>query len=312
VKILVLGAGATGGYFGGRLAQAGADVTFLVRERRAAQLAADGLVVKSPHADFSVRARSVTQSGLRPEYDLVLLTCKAYDLDSAIESVRPATGAGAHVIPLLNGLSQVERLSAGFGAARVVGGTCGIAGQLTPEGEIRQLTPLHRIAYGMLPATSAAARAKLDALHAAYKRTPVDAVLAEDIVLELWEKFVLLTSLAAMTCLMRGSVGDILATADGEALMGETLEACVRTATAAGHAPRDKALGFMRGLLFARGSAFTASMLRDLEGGYRTEADHIVGDMLKRARAAGVDPGPLRAAYAHLQAREARRSREGG
>jgi 2-dehydropantoate 2-reductase len=312
VKILVLGAGATGGYFGGRLAQAGADVTFLVRERRAAQLAADGLVVKSPHGDFSVRARSVTQSGLRPEYDLVLLTCKAYDLDSAIESVRPAMGSGAHVMPLLNGLLQIERLADEFGAARVVGGTCGIAGQLTPAGEIHQLKPLHRIAYGMLPGTSAAARAKLDELHGVYQQTPVDAVLAEDIVLELWEKFVLLTSLAAMTCLMRASVGDIMATDDGEALMGETLAACVRTATAAGHPPRAKALGSIRELLFARGSTFTASMLRDLEGGHRIEADHIVGDMVKRARAAGVDPGPLRAAYAHLQAREARRSREGG
>jgi 2-dehydropantoate 2-reductase len=310
VKILVLGAGATGGYFGGRLAQAGADVTFLVRERRAAQLAADGLVVKSPHGDFAVRARHVTGSGLRPEYGLVLLTCKAYDLDSAIASVRPAMAAGTHVMPLLNGLSQVERLAAEFGGGRVVGGTCGIAGQLTPEGEIRQLTPLHRIAYGMLPETSAEARAKLDALHGYYRKTPVDAVLAEDIVLELWEKFVLLTSLAAMTCLMRASVGDILAAADGEALMEETLQACVRTAAAVGHPPREKALGFMRGLLFARSSAFTASMLRDLESGSRTEADHIVGDMLRRARAAGVDPGPLRAAYAHLQAREARRSRE--
>jgi 2-dehydropantoate 2-reductase len=312
VKILVLGAGATGGYFGGRLAQAGAEVTFLVRERRAAQLAAHGLVVKSPHGDFTVRARHVTRPELRPEYDLVFLTCKAYDLDSAVESVRPAIGADAHVMPLLNGLAQVDRLTVEFGAARVVGGTCGIAGQMTPEGEIRQLTPLHRIAYGLLPATGAAARAKLDALHGFYRQTPVDAVLAEDIVLELWEKFVLLTSLAAMTCLMRGSVGDILAAADGEALMGETLEACVRTAAAAGHPPRAQSLGFMRGLLFARGSAFTASMLRDLEGGYRTEADHIVGDMLGRARAAGVDPGPLRAAYCHLQAREARRAREGG
>jgi 2-dehydropantoate 2-reductase len=164
----------------------------------------------------------------------------------------------------------------------------------------------------MLPETSAEARAKLEALHAFYKRTPVDAVLAEDIVLELWEKFVLLTSLAAMNCLMRGSVGDILAAADGAALMGETLEACIRTAAAAGHPPRETALAFTKGLLFARGSEFTASMLRDLEGGYRTEADHIVGDMLKRARAAGVDPGPLRAAYCHLQTHQARRKREGG
>jgi 2-dehydropantoate 2-reductase len=312
MKILVLGAGATGGYFGGRLAQAGGDVTFLVRERRAAQLAADGLVVKSPHGDFSVRVPFVLQAQARPDYDLVILTSKAYDLDAALESIRPVMGPTVHALPLLNGLAHLDRLDAVFGAPRVLGGTCHIAGTMTPTGEIRQLTPLHRIAYGLRPGTSPDARAKLDALHAAFSRAPLDAVLADDIMLELWEKYVLLATLAAMTCLMRASVGDIMATGEGEALMEETLEACVRTAAAAGHPPREKALAGARKFLFERGSAFTASMLRDMEGGQRTEADHIVGDMLKRARAAGIDPGPLREAYAHLQAYQARRKRAGG
>jgi 2-dehydropantoate 2-reductase len=310
MKILVLGAGATGGYFAARIAQVGADVTFLVRERRAAQLAANGLVVRSPHGDFTVRAQFVQQPEVRPEYDLVYLTCKAYDLDSAIESIRPAMGPAAHVMPLLNGLVHVDRLASEFGAARVIGGTCGIQGTMTPEGEIRQLGTLHRIAYGMLPGTSADARAKLDTLHGFYKRTPVDAVLADDILLELWEKFVLLTTMASMTTLMRGGIGDALAGDEGEAIVEETLQACAQTAARAGHTVRDKQMAAYRKILFARSSDFAASMLRDIEGGRRVEADHIVGDMLKRARAAGVDPGPLRIAYAHLQAYQARRKRE--
>ncbi len=249
---------------------------------------------------------------MRPEYDLVLLTCKAYDLDSALESIRPAMGPAAHLLPLLNGLAHIERLGAEFGAGRVIGGTVAIPAHMTPEGEIQQLGAFHRIAYGPLPGTSADARAKLERIHALYQRTPLEAVLADDIMLELWEKFVLLTTLAAMTCLMRGSVGDVLAADDGEALMAETLEACRRTAAAAGHPPRDESLARARSMLFVRGSAFMASMLRDLEGGHRIEADHIVGDMLRRARAAGVEPGPLRAAYSHLQAHQARRKREGG
>jgi len=311
MKILVLGAGATGGYFAGRIAHVGGDVTFLVRERRAAQLAANGLVVKSPHGDFSLRAQFVKQAEVTPQYDLVFLTCKAYDLDSAIDSIRPAMGPGAHVMPLLNGLAHVERLAAEFGTARVIGGTCGIPATLTPEGEVRQLGPLHRIAYGALPGTSADARAKLEALHGLYKRTPIDAVLAEDILLELWEKFVLLTTMASMTTLMRGAIGDVLAADEGEALVEETLAACAQTAARAGYPVRDKQMGAFRKLLFARGSDFAASMLRDIEGGHQVEAEHIVGDMLKRARAAGVDPGPLRVAYAHLQAYQAKRKREG-
>jgi 2-dehydropantoate 2-reductase len=310
MKILVLGAGATGGYFGGRLAQAGGDVTFLVRERRAAQLAARGLVVRSPHGDFTLPAKFVRQADVRPEYDLVILTCKAYDLDAAIASIRPALGPAAHVLPLLNGLAHVDRLIAEFGAGRVLGGTCGIPATLTPEGDVVQLGPLQRIAYGMLPGTSGEARAKLEALHALYKKTSIECTLADDIMLELWEKFVLLTTLAAMTCLMRGAVGDIMATDEGAALVTETLDACAQTAAAAGHAPREKALAAFRRLLLEHGSTFTASMLRDVEAGNRTEGEHIVGDMLRRARAARIDPGALRAAHCHLQVYAVRRERE--
>ena len=310
MKILVLGAGATGGYFAGRLVQVGGDVTFLVRDRRAKQLAARGLVVQSPHGDFTVPAKFVKQPDVRPEYDLVLLTCKAYDLDAAIASIRPAMGPSTHVLPLLNGLAHVDRLIAEFGAGRVIGGTCGIPATLTPDGDVVQLGPLHRIAYGLLPGTSPDARAKLEQLHALYTKTPIDAVLAEDVAQELWEKFVLLTTLATMTCLMRGAVGDIVAADEGAALIAETLDACARTAAAAGHAPREKALAAFRKLLLERGSTFTASMLRDVESGNRTEGEHIVGDMLRRARAAGVEPGPLRAGYCNLQTYAVRRERD--
>jgi 2-dehydropantoate 2-reductase len=192
----------------------------------------------------------------------------------------------------------------------VIGGTCGIPATLTPEGDVVQLGPLHRIAYGVLPGTSPDARAKIGELHALYTKTPIDAVLAEDVAQELWEKFVLLTTLATMTCLMRGAVGDIMAADEGETLMTEALEACARTAAAAGHAPREKALAAFRKLLLDRASTFTASMLRDVESGNRTEGEHIVGDMLRRARAAGVEPGPLRVAHCHLQAYAVRRERE--
>jgi 2-dehydropantoate 2-reductase len=312
VQILILGAGAIGGYFGGRLVQAGADVTFLVRERRAAQLAAHGLVVKSPHGDFTLDVRFVQQAGLRSTYELVIVACKAYDLNAAIDSIRSVVGPGTHVLPLLNGLAHIDRLRAEFGAARVLAGTCRIPATLTADGEIHQLGPFHAITYGPLPGASAEARAKLDTLHEFYRRTPVEAARSDDMMLELWEKFVMLATLAAMTCLMRASVGDVMATDDGEALMAETLAAAVQTAAAAGYRPREQAQAGFRKMLFERGSPFTASMLRDLESGQRVEADHIVGDMLKRARAAGVDPGPFRAAYCHLQASQARPRREGG
>jgi 2-dehydropantoate 2-reductase len=309
MRILVLGAGAIGGYFGGRLVQAGADVTFLVRERRAEQLRERGLVVRSPHGDFTVPVRTIVQADRGSTADLVLLTCKAYDLDSAIETIRAAVGPATCIVPLLNGVAHIDRLVAAFDAARVAGGSCAIPATLTPEGEVVQLGTFHRIVFGRLASTSADAEPKLEALRDRYAATPVPVELSADMMTALWEKFVGLATLAAMTCLMRASVGDILHADDGAALLAETFEACRRTAEAEGYPPRAPALESFRGMLSDRASTLTASMLRDLEGGGRTEAAHIVGDMLRRAQAAAIDPGPLRAAWCHLQAAERIRSR---
>ncbi len=310
MKILVLGAGAIGGYFGGRLVQAGGDVSFLVRERRRAQLAERGLVVRSPHGDFNVPVRTVTSDAPGGSADLVLLACKAYDLEPAIAAIAPAVGDSTTVMPLLNGLAHVERLQAAFGSARVAGGSCGIPATLTDEGEVVQLGNFHRIVFGRLPGTAVGAQAKLQTLHRLFQATPVDVELSEHMMLALWEKFVGLATLAAMTCLMRGAVADILSADDGAAMMAEAYAACDATARAAGHVPREAAMAGFRAMFADRSSPLTASMLRDLENGGRTEGAHIVGDMLARARAAGVDPGPLRTAWCHLQAAEHRRLRE--
>ncbi len=307
MKILILGAGGIGGYFGGRLVQAGADVQFLVRPRRQAQLQANDLVVRSPHGDFTVPVRTVQSGQVDAPADLLLLACKAYDLDAAIESIAPAIGPRTTLVPLLNGLAHIDRLQAALGPERVAGGSCAIPATLTAEGEVHQLGPFHRIVFGPLPGTAADARPKLQALHDLFKRTPVDVALEEQMQRALWEKFTGLATLAAMTCLMRGTVGEIVRTDDGAALFARTFAACEAAARAAGHEPRAAASASFRAIWADPASKLTASMLRDLESGGRTEAAHIVGDMLRRVRAAGAEPGALEAAWCHLQVAEARR-----
>ncbi len=308
MKVLILGAGAVGGYFGGRLVQTGADVTFLVRPQRAQKLARDGLVIRSPLGDAQIPVRTVLQEAVQPEFDLVILSCKAYDLDASISAIGGAMGAKTLVLPLLNGMAQLARLEQAYGSARVLGGTCYIASTMDADGAIRHLGKFQGINCGPRPGNHAHAATLLGELAQAYARVAVECKVSADIEQDMWEKFVLLASLAAMTCLMRASVGEILAAADGEALMREMLSTSVAAARAAGHAPRAESLQRTEGMLFARGSAFTASMLRDLEAGGRVEADHIVGDMLRHARAAGADARLLAAAYCHLQAYEARRT----
>jgi 2-dehydropantoate 2-reductase len=305
MKILVLGAGGIGGYFGGRLAAAGADVTFLVRARRAEQLAANGLIIKSPRGDLQLPVATVLAPQLRPGYDLVFLTCKAYDLAAAVEAVAPAVDARTALLPALNGIQHLDVLKDNFGAERVLGGVAQIAVTLTPEGEIHHLSEFHVLSFGEL---SGQRSPRCEDFARLCARANFTSRPSDNIHLELWEKFVFLATLAAMTCLMRASVGAITGTGDGEALMREMLEECRKVAAASGHEPRPEVLARYASLLTDRNSGFTASMLRDIERKGPTEGDHIVGDMLRRARQLGIDAPLLRVAHSHLQAYEAART----
>ena len=312
MRVLVVGAGATGGYFGARLAAAGRDVTFLVRPARAARLAEGGLSVRSPLGDFRVeRPATVTAGAIAGPFDLVLLSCKAYDLGSALDDVAPAVGPGTMVLPILNGLAHLDALDARFGPERVLGGSCAIAATLSPEGEIVQMSELHALTFGERDGTRPERIARVAAI---MEGAGFAARLSETILLEMWEKWVFLATLACGTCLMRAPVGDIVAAPGGRAVMLGLLDECRGIAAGAGHAPRDKFLETSRGTLTAEGSRFTASMLRDIERGARIEADHIVGDLLARGRAADPDGAwpHLAAAYTHLKAYETRRTREQG
>lgn len=315
MRILVLGAGGTGGYFGGRLAQAGADVTFLVRPARAARLREHGLVIRSPRGDAQLPVQTITaeqaagwvqQGG---HADLVLLSCKAYDLEDAITAIRPVVGERTVVLPVLNGLAHLERLDAAFGESRVLGGLCHISATTAPDGAVLHLSngqgpAVHSITFG--ERTPHAPRARTEAIRDVFATAQFDSVLAENVMQDMWEKFTFLASLAAMTCLMRATVGEIVATDEGRALNEAMFTACERVAAASGYPNRQPARERGVNVLTQAGSPLTASMLRDLENGGRVEADHIVGDMLRRGRALGVDVSLLRVAFAHLQAYQQR------
>lgn len=311
MKILVLGAGGIGGYFGARLAEAGADVTFLVRPKRREQIARDGLRVESPLGNARLDVRTVVAGEVRPDYDLVLFTCKAYDLESATDAIAPAVGPRAAagkacaVLPLLNGLAHFERLDERFGRANVMGGTCQINATLRGDGVVVHGDSLQRVLFGE---RDRAKSARAQAFAQVMATTRIDWKLSDDIVQDLWEKIVFLCALASTTCLFRGRVSEIVAAPGGREAMERALAANEQIARAAGHAPRPEMLDFSRKRLTDPAGTWSASMLRDLEAGRPVEADHIVGWMLGRARAQGVDDTILSLAYTHLKTYEARRA----
>jgi len=307
MRILVLGAGGIGGYFGARLHDAGGAVTFLVRPARAAQLRESGLQVLSPHGNLKINPKVVTRDELvesHQAFDVIVLSCKAYDLASAIAAIAPAVGQTSVILPLLNGVSHIDTLAARFGAERVLGGVAFISVMLAPSGEIRHLNTSHRLAAGSLTAAPSAWLAPLAQL---FSSSEFDFVLTDDIERTMWDKFVFLSTLAAATCTLRASIGDILRTTTGEEFISGLLGECASVAAACGHPVGEAALAAYRKQLTEPGSGLMASMLRDVERGGATEADHILGDMVGRAQAEGVAVPLLRLAYSHLQAYELRR-----
>lgn len=307
MRVLVLGAGALGGYFGGRALERGVDVTFLVRPRRAEQLARDGLVVESKFGEIRRPVPTVATAG--PGYDAVLLTAKAYDLDSAIAAIRPAVEAGASVLPVLNGMSHMDRLNEAFGKERVWGGMAQISATLTPDGVIRQVQDWCNVVFGEQDGRMDGRAAELAA---AMGRGPgMNAVAVPDIMQRMWDKLAFISTLAGATVLFRAAVGDIVRAGGGK-LLETLLERNVAVAAANGFPIRDEVLAPYRKSISDPNSPVTASLLKDLEAGGPNEADHILGYIADAAERAGLPAELQRAAWLHAKAQGERRRREGG
>jgi 2-dehydropantoate 2-reductase len=305
MRVLVVGAGAIGGYFGGRMLQAGQDVTFLVRPRRAAELAAAGLVIKSPNGDVTLKNPPALQADkLDEKFDVVLLSCKAFDLDDAIKSFAPAVGPQTSIIPLLNGMLHLDVLDQKFGRERVLGGLCAIAVTLNERREVVQLAPMQSLTFGERDGKMSG---RVRAIAEVFASGKFGAVASEHIIQEMWEKWIFLATLAASTSLMRTSLGNILAAPGGKDFVLGVLDECIGIATAEGYEPRAPFLERSRNTLTDEGSQLTASMFRDIKAGAPVEADHVIGDLIARGDGAKVPVPRLRTAYTHLKAYEKQR-----
>ena len=301
MRILILGAGATGGYFGARLAQAGVDVRFLLRPARARQVREHGLRVRSPLGDLQLAVPVLTGDELATagRFDLVVLGCKAYDLDSAIDAIAPAVGPGTTVLPLLNGLAHYPLLDTRFGRGNVLGGLCFISAVLAADGAIEHLDRPARLTFGERDAAVLSER--VQALAAACAAAGIDHVATTDIAGEQWIKYSFLAALAAGTSLMRSDIGGIVARDGGSEWMTALHDECLAVAAASGHPVPDKAAAIARASLIRPGSPMKASMLRDLEAGRPIEAAHLVGDLSSRAARAGLAVPLLHTAWVALQ-----------
>jgi 2-dehydropantoate 2-reductase len=304
MRTLILGAGAIGAYFGARLAQAGGDVTFLVRPGRRDVLRERGINVRSPFGDLHLAPKLVVREDLRERFDVIVLSCKAYDLAAAMTDVAPAVGGNSLVLPLLNGVRQIDILSARFASARVLGGIAQAALRVTPAGDVEHFNRVHRLIAGALDRRPAPLLLQLAQL---MRASGVEFIVADDVEQAMWNKFVFWSALAGACCTLRASLGDVLQTVAGEAFVSGLFSECAEVAQACGHALSESQLATYRKQLSEPGSVLAASMWRDIERGSTTEAEHTLGDLVGRAESRGVASPCLRLAYSHLQAYELRR-----
>jgi 2-dehydropantoate 2-reductase len=301
MKILVVGAGSVGGYFGARLAQAGRSVTFLVRPERMLHLRQKGMRVRSPHGDFSVQPELATSADIANHYDLILLSVKAYAIESAMEDFAPAVGTDTMILPVLNGMRQIDLLTRRFGERPVIGGVALIVADVDQERRIVQHTDLQQLSYGEL---GGGISPRIRALDTTLQGAGFDARASDNITQAMWEKWVQLASLGALTCLMRGSVGDIAAVPGGVPLARGIVAECATMAASCGHAPSADFISWHTDAMTQAGSSLTSSMYRDMRKGSHVEAEHILGDLVERGARHGISATLLGAALVNLRVYE--------
>jgi 2-dehydropantoate 2-reductase len=308
MRILVIGAGATGGFFGGRLAQAGRDVTFLVRGRRAEQLRRNGLQIRSPFGDATIQPKLLSADELRAgneRFDLILVATKAYSLEAALDDFAPAVGPETAILPILNGLRQLDILDGRFGAERVLGGSCRIVGDIDSEGLIVQMSKLGDITYGE---RSRELTPRIEQIDAELRGAAFDAILAPDVLAAMWQKWYVLASMNIICILARGTIGEVTAAPHGAEHARAAVDECVAIATANGYTPAPAPLAAHVTRMTEANSKLTSSMYRDLMKGAPVEADHVLGDLLARGEAHGLSAPLLRAAYVQLKVYEQQRT----
>jgi 2-dehydropantoate 2-reductase len=298
MKILVVGAGAVGGYFGARLAEAGRDVTFLVRASRMQQLQRDGLNIVSPHGDLTIKPQTITSDQIHSSYDVIFLSVKSLALDRATADMASAVGPATMIYPVLNGMRHIDTLAHRFGPATVLGGVCMVSTELDPQGRIVQINGMQKLIYGE---QDGKITSRIQQLDKTFRGAGFDTELSTDIVQAMWQKWVFIATVGLVTCLFDAPVGEIIAVPYGEESTLQSLDECAAIAAACGHAAPEPFLDNIRHQLTAKGSKLTSSLYRDMQDNHKVEIDTILGDLLDHGRSHNLKTPLLQAACVRLR-----------
>jgi 2-dehydropantoate 2-reductase len=299
MRIAVMGAGGVGGYFGGRLAQAGNEVVFIARGKHLEALRAKGLSLKSPAGgDATLKVKAVEDPADAGSAELVLFAVKLWDTESAAERIRPLVAGGGVVIPFQNGVESIERIGRLLGKERVMGGAAYIAARIGEPGVIVQTGKMARLRFGPVEPSQ---RAAAQAFHTACVKAGIEAELTDDIVRVLWEKFVLLVAVSGTTSVARSRIGVVRADPDLRWLLEAAMRETWQVGRRRGVALADDLVGATLKMVDGLPAEMTSSMHGDLDAGGRLEAPWLAGAVARMAREARLEAPANRAIYAALK-----------
>jgi 2-dehydropantoate 2-reductase len=302
MKILIVGAGAIGGYFGGRLIEKGEDVTFLVREKRKQELEKYGLLAESVHGEMQISAPKTLQAGESADaFDVILLSTKAYHLEGAIRDIRPYTGSKTLILPLLNGIAHMAQLTDAFGEDNVLGGLCFIETTLGENGKVIQTSPVHDLVFGE---RSGEKTERILKLQETFSGTKANFRLSENIEQEMWHKYLFISTLSGVTSLFRSPIGPIREQSFGLNSIKEVLKEASAIMRGLGAPLADGIEEAQVKKIHEMGYEMKSSLQRDMEKEQAIEADHFFGYLLEKAELLDLDAPVLGAIYANLQVYE--------
>lgn len=280
MKIAIMGAGALGCYFGGRLVEAGYDVAFIARGEHLRALQNDGLTIESPLGNAELK--SVTATSTPAEIgtvDLVIFLAKLYDTEAAAQSMLPLLGADTPVVSFQNGIDGWERIGNVAGHDRVIGGSAYIFADIRAPGIVRHSNDFARLVLGEFDGRQ---RARTEAIAGILANAGIEHQLVDNIAVRVWEKFILLCGVSGLTTLTRLPIGAVLADAACASLLQDAFEeaAAVGLEQCPALAPdiAERQMTFARSLPYG----LRASMLDDLERGKRLELNHLSGEIVRR------------------------------
>lgn len=304
IKILVVGAGAVGGYFGGRLLEKGGDVTFLVREKRKQQLAEHGLKVESINGSFTLQPKTISAGEDVKPYDVILVSTKAYHLDGVLDSIEPYVGDSTMILPLLNGIAHVEVLQKRFGKDLIIGGLCIVESTLDENGTVLQKSPSHDLVFGEL---SGEQTDRILALDEAFSGTKANIRRSDTILQEMWHKYIFITTMSGVTSLMRAPIGPVRDTIGGQEILTQFISEVVQVTRTIGAPVAEDIETTTLNRINQLGYQMKSSMQRDMEKGLPTEADHLQGYLYEAAGQYGIDVPLLQLIYGNLKVYETNR-----